>query len=181
MIDNTKFATLPISGDIPDISENKEFNLPDNNLPASPYLNTPIYVPSSKPQYTSVGLSSDEISNSLLLGKQRLSQDPFIKAQRTEVPEVAGYDLIKESPNFQKIGVFPGLDVEETYGTAESGWEKLSKGIFGAGELAIRQFTDQLFSWDDTTSIFTGNSPFKQAELDAENEWQNLGKKLARI
>jgi len=173
MIDNTKFATLPISGDIPDISENKEFNLPDNNLPASPYLNTPIYVPSSKPQYTSVGLSSDEISNSLLLGKQRLSQDPFIKAQRTEVPEVAGYDLIKESPNFQKIGVFPGLDVEETYGTAESGWEKLSKGIFGGGELAIRQFTDQLFSWDDTINIFAGNSPFKQAELDAENEWQN--------
>jgi hypothetical protein len=173
MIDDVKLATLNVSNDLPIDDGISKSIAPNITMPENPFANISSIVPSSKPQYKNVGISADDAQNILLSGRQKLLQDPFIQAQRTEVPEVAGYNTIKQSENFDTIGVFPGLDVEETYGTAETNWEKISKGVVGAGILATHQFADQLLSWGDTAGMFAGNTPFKEAEFDAINQWQN--------
>jgi hypothetical protein len=127
----------------------------------------------SQPQYKLIGLSDAAIDRGMALGKQKLQQDPFIQAQRFEAPAVPGFQSALQSDYFQDIGVIPGMDIEETYGSAQTNWNKLSNAIMGSGSLALNQMKDQFLSWGDTINMFKGDSPFKQSELEAINEWQN--------
>lgn len=130
----------------------------------------------SQPSLQLVGSNDDAIENNIKNNINKYAQSPFTQAQRYETPVIPGYETAKASPNFQDIGVFPGIDVEETYGTAQTNWNKLSNAVFGAGSLAVNQAVDQFSSWTDTLDMFKDQSfeaPFKQAELEAINQWQN--------
>jgi hypothetical protein len=155
---------------------------PQDNIPV-PYVQSDVMenpfsnlTLTSQPSLELVGSNDDSIENNIKNNINKYAQSPFTQAQRYETPVIPGYEAAKASPNFQNIGVFPGIDVEETYGTAQTNWNKLSNAVFGAGSLAVNQAVDQLTSWTDTLDMFKDQSfeaPFKQAELEAINQWQN--------
>ena len=170
LINNTDNFTPSVNNDFtPKVEEVKDIDMPNMELFPSPYGNT-----TSDPSYGVVGVSRDSISNFFTRAKESALNDPFVQAQRFETPAIPGYEGAKQSRNFEKIGIFPGLNVEETYGNAETNWDKLvTKGLVGGSVLAVKQFTDQLTSWKDTIGMFSGDNPFKQSELEAINQWQN--------
>ena len=156
-----------------DIKEKETVSAPDLNLRPNYFSD---FQTSSEPSYTNIGFTSDQLSSSLEMAEQKVIQDPFVQAQRFETPAIPGYEAAKQSDYFGKIGVTPGMDIEETYGNAQTNWNKLSNAVFGAGSLALNQAVDQFSSWTDTLDMFKDLSfvaPFKQAELEAINQWQN--------
>ena len=171
LINNTDNFTPSVNNDFtPKVEEVKDIDMPNMELFPSPYGGNT----TSDPSYGVVGVSRDSISNFFTRAKENALNDPFVQAQRFETPSIPGYEGAKQSRNFEKIGIFPGLNVEETYGNAETNWDKLvTKGLIGGSVLAVKQFTDQLTSWKDTIGMFSGDNPFKQSELEAINQWQN--------
>jgi len=160
-------------------NENSFVNGPEENIPVPFTQSDPLENPfaslssTSNPELTLVGANDQNIENNIKNNINKYSQSPFFQAQRYETPEIPGYDLAKSSPYFQDIGVFPGIDVEETYGKAQTNWDKISNAIVGSSVLAANQIKDQFLSWGDTINMFKGESPFKQSELEAINAWQN--------
>lgn len=154
----------------PRIQENDVVTPPELNLPQNPFSSLSS---TSQPQTPTVYFDEDRLSSSLEQAKQKYLSSPFYGSKSFETPEIPGYEAAKQSDYFSKIGVAPGMDVEETYGKAQTNWNKLSNAVFGSGTLALNQAKDQFTSWGDTLSIFKGESPFKQAELEAINTWQN--------
>lgn len=175
MEDNLKNLTIGEDQVTPVVPEVQNIRTPEMFVPENPFkeLNLDKLTSTSQPQYQLIGLSDAAIDRGMALGKKKLEQDPFIQAQRFEAPSVPGFQAALQSDYFQDIGVFPGIDVEETYGTAQTNWNKISNAIVGAGSLAANQIKDQFLSWGDTISMFKGDSPFKQSELEAINDWQN--------
>lgn len=156
-----------------DIKERETVSAPDLNLRPNYFSD---FQTSSEPAYTNIGFTSDQLSSSLGMAEQKAIQDPFVQAKRFETPAIPGYEAAKQSDYFEKIGVIPGMDVEETYGNAQTNWNKLSNAVFGLVPLAVNQAVDQFTSWTDTLDMFKDHSykaPFKQAELEAINQWQN--------
>lgn len=156
-----------------DIKEKETISAPDLNLRPNYFSD---FQTSSEPAYTNIGFTSDQLSSSLGMAEQKAIQDPFVQAKRFETPAIPGYEAAKQSDYFEKIGVIPGMDVEETYGNAQTNWNKLSNAVFGLIPLAVNQVVDQFSSWTDTLDMFKDLSfvaPFKQAELEAINQWQN--------
>lgn len=175
MEDNLKNLTIGEDQVTPVVPEVQNIRTPEMFVPENPFkeLNLDKLTSTSQPQYQLIGLSDAAIDRGMALGKQKLEKDPFIQAQRFEAPSVPGFQAALQSDYFQDIGVFPGIDVEETYGTAQTNWNKISNAIVGAGSLAANQIKDQFLSWGDTIDMFKGDSPFKQSELEAINDWQN--------
>lgn len=175
MEDNLKNLTISEDQTAPVVPEVQNIRTLETVVPENPFKDLSLnkLTSTSQPQYRIIGLSDEAINRGMALGKQKLQQDPFIQAQRFEAPAIPGFQAALQSDYFQDIGVFPGIDVEETYGTAQTNWNKISNAIVGAGSLAINQIKDQFLSWGDTVSMFKGDSPFKQAELEAINNWQN--------
>lgn len=175
MEDNLKNLTISEDQTAPVVPEVQNIRTPETVVPENPFKDLSLnkLTSTSQPQYQIIGLSDEAINRGMALGKQKLQQDPFIQAQRFEASAIPGFQAALQSDYFQDIGVFPGIDVEETYGTAQTNWNKISNAIVGAGSLAINQIKDQFLSWGDTVSMFKGDSPFKQAELEAINNWQN--------
>ena len=155
---------------------------PQDNIPV-PYVQSDVIenpfsnlTSTSQPGLQLVGSNDDAIENNIKNNINKYAQSPFTQAQRYETPVIPGYETAKASPNFQEIGVFPGIDIEETYGRAQTNWDKLSNAVFGSASLAWNQAKDQFTSWGDTMDIFKDQSlkaPFKEAEFEAINTWQN--------
>ena len=121
-------------------------------------------------------MDNNDLLGRLDFAEQKSFKDPFNQAQRFETPAIPGYDVAKGSKYFDDLGILPGMNVEEVYGNAQTNWNKLSNAVFGAGSLAVNQVVDQFTSWADTLDMFKDKSleaPFKQAELEAINQWQN--------
>jgi hypothetical protein len=175
MESNLKNLTVGEEQVTPIVPEVQNIRTLETFVPENPFkeLNFDKLTSTSQPQYKLIGLSDADIDRGMALGKQKLQQDPFIQAQRFEAPAVPGFQSALQSDYFQDIGVIPGMDIEETYGSAQTNWNKLSNAIMGSGSLALNQMKDQFLSWGDTVDIFKGDSPFKQSELEAINSWQN--------
>ena len=178
MEDNLKNLTISEDQTSPVVPEVQNIRTPETVVPENPFKDLSLnkLTSTSQPQYQIIGLSDEAINRGMALGKQKLQQDPFIQAQRFEAPAIPGFQAALQSDYFQDIGVFPGIDVEETYGTAQTNWNKISNAIVGAGSLAANQIKEQFMSWGDTMDMFKDVSitaPFKQAELEAINNWQN--------
>lgn len=156
-----------------DINTQEPLNAPEINYLPNPFSK---YDVTSQPVQSTIGINNDDLSRNLNLSIEKSLKDPFIQAQRFETPAIPGYEAAKASPYFETIGVQPGMDIEETYGKAQTNWNKLSNAVFGSASLAWNQAKDQFMSWGDTLDMFKDRSftaPFKQAELEAINTWQN--------
>lgn len=163
-----------------DIKEPEPFKGPELNEFSNPFSK---FQSTSQPVLAPITTDNNELLGRLDFAEQQLFKDPFNQAQRFETPAIPGYDAAKQSKYFDKIGIVPGMDVEEVYGNAQSGWDKLSKGIFGGVALAGNQMVSQFTSWGDTIGVITGlatgkglssfETPYKQDEMEAINAWQN--------
>jgi hypothetical protein len=150
-------------------------SIPNQPLPSFPTFSNPYtdLTVTSQPKSAIIGIDSSIVDNKMNFAKQKALSDPYLQAQRFETPKIEGYEAAAGSKYFEQYGVVPGMDVEEFYGSVQTNWDKLTNAFVGAGVLAANQFKEQLLSWGDTISIFGGNSPFKQEELEEINKWQN--------
>jgi hypothetical protein len=150
-------------------------SIPNQPLPSFPTFSNPYadLTVTSQPKSAMVGIDSSLVNDRMDFAKQKALSDPYLQAQRFETPKIEGYEAAAGSKYFEQYGVVPGMDVEEFYGSVQTNWDKLTNAFVGGGVLAANQFKEQLLSWGDTISIFGGNSPFKQEELEEINKWQN--------
>lgn len=150
-------------------------SIPNQPLPSFPTFSNPYtdLTVTSQPKSAIIGIDSSIVDNKMDFAKQKALSDPYLQAQRFETPKIEGYEAAAGSKYFEQYGVVPGMDVEEFYGSVQTNWDKLTNAFVGGGVLAANQFKEQLLSWGDTISIFGGNSPFKQEELEEINKWQN--------